>query len=256
MKGVRMIKIAICDDSSKEVEFSRKIVEEIMRDYSVPCEILEFVSGEMLLQTNLDFHLVFLDIVMDEKNGISVGNEIYRRNRRTKVIFQTSFKEYCKDAINISHAFAFLEKPLTKEEVRVQIEDFLQSDMDLTNPCMEFQNIICVHDGSEEAKTVLRLPIRDIMYFSYLKTMKKVKIVTEDSEYIYKTAMNALVKRMKPFQFAVSCRGMLVNLENVEKIQGYQVLLKNGDKVALSQKRVQEFRTELGNCIQNSVHGR
>ncbi|MCM1256316.1 MAG: LytTR family DNA-binding domain-containing protein [Roseburia sp.] len=251
-----MIKVAICDDSSREVEFSRKIVEEIMEDYSVPCEIVEFASGEMLLQTNLDFHLVFLDIVMDEKNGISVGNEIYRRNRRTKVIFQTSFKEYCKDAINVSHAFAFLEKPLMKEEVKVQIEAFLENGMDLMNPCMEFQNVICTYGGAEESKAVVSLPIRDIMYFSYLKTMKKVKIVTEDSEYIYKTAMNAIVKRMKPFQFAVSCRGMLVNLENVEKIQGYQVLLKNGDKVALSQKRVQEFRTKLGNCIQNSVRRR
>lgn len=251
-----MIKIAICDDSSSEIEFSRQIVEEIMKDYSVPCEIVGFASGEMLLQTNLDFHLVFLDIVMDEKNGIAVGNEIYRRNRRTKVIFQTSFKEYCKDAINVSHAFAFLEKPLVKEEVKVQIEAFLESDMDLTNPCMEFQNVTCVHGGLEEAKSVISLPIRDIMYFGYIKAMKRVKIVTGDSEYIYKSAMNAVEKKMKPFRFAVSCRGMLVNLENVEKIQGYQVFLKNGEKVALSQKRVQEFRTELGNCIQNSGYRR
>ena len=251
-----MIKIAICDDNSEEMELSRKIVTEIMKDYAVPCKIYKFETGEMLLHTDLDFHLVFLDIVMDEKNGIAVGNEIYRRNRRTKIIFQTSFKEYCKDAINVSHAFACLEKPLTREEVKVQLETFLENDMDLANPCMEFQNVICVHDGVEESRAMVRLPIRDIMYFSCLKSQKRVKIVTEDSEYTYKVAMKIVEERMKPFSFILSCRGILVNLENVERIQGYEIFLKNGEKVTLSQKRVQEFKTELGNYIQNSVRRR
>lgn len=248
-----MLRVAICDDSSRERALSRKIIEEIMRDYFVPCDIEEFQSGETLLGTDLEYHLVFLDIVMGEKNGIEVGNEIYRRNRRIKIIFQTSYREYCKDAINVSHAFAFLEKPLTREEVGAQLEAFLEEDMDLMNPCIEFQNVICVQDGIEDTRDAVNIPIRDIVYFCCLKSQKRIKIVTKDSEYIYKAAINAMAKKMRPFRFVISCRGILVNLENVERIQGYQVFLKNGEHVALSQKRVQKFRTELGDYIQNST---
>lgn len=251
-----MIKIAICDDNNEELELSRKIISGIMDDYKIPCEIVGFCAGEMLLHTDLDFHLIFLDIIMDEKNGIAVGNEIYRRNRQTKIIFQTSFKEYCKDAINASHAFAFLEKPLTREEVKVQLEAFIESDMDLTNPSMEFKNVICLHDGEEEIQPVVSLPIREIIYFCYLKARKQVKIVTEDSEYICKAAMVTVEEKMKPFRFATSCRGILVNLENIERVQGYDIFLKNGEKVTLSQKRAHEFKVKLGDYIQNPGYGR
>ena len=43
-----MIKIAICDDNNEELELSRKIISEIMDDYTIPCEIVGFCAGEML----------------------------------------------------------------------------------------------------------------------------------------------------------------------------------------------------------------
>lgn len=251
-----MIKIAVCDDNSEELEVSRKIISEIFNEYKINFEICGFSSGEELLQTDLDFHLVFLDIVMDEKNGIAVGCEIYRRNRRIKVMFQTSFKEYCADAINKSHAFAFLEKPLTKEAVGVQLETYIENNIDLANPSVEFRNVMRIYGGESEFKTVVSLPIRNIMYFYYLKSQKRMKIVTGDSEYIYKAAMNVVEKRMKPFGFVLSCRGILVNLESIERIQGYEVFMKNGKSLTLSQKRVQTFREALVNYMHNSESGR
>ena len=51
---------------------------------------------------------------------MEVGREIYRRNRRIKIIFQTKYGQFCKDAVNFSHAFAYLEKPLARQEVENQ----------------------------------------------------------------------------------------------------------------------------------------
>lgn len=251
-----MIKIAVCDDNSEELEITREIIADILNEYKICFEIYGFSSGEELLQTDLDFHLVFLDIVMDEKNGIAVGCEIYRKNRWIKVIFQTSFKEYCADAINKSHAFAFLEKPLTKEAVWVQLETYIEGDIDLANPSVEFKNVMRIYEGENEYKNVVSLPIQNIMYFYYLKSQKRIKIVTGDSEYIYKAAMNAVEKRMKPFGFVLSCRGILVNLGSIERIQGYEVFMKNGESLTLSQKRVQSFREALANYMHNAGSGR
>lgn len=46
------------------------------------------------------FHLIFLDIVMNGEDGIEIGRHIHRKNRSTKIIFQTNFGQYCKEAMN------------------------------------------------------------------------------------------------------------------------------------------------------------
>lgn len=251
-----MIKIAICDDNSEEMELSKKIISEIIQGYKIPYTISEFYSAEMLLQTDLDFHLVFLDIMLEEKNGIDVGNEIYRRNRQAEIIFQTNFDDYYKEALNCSHAFAYLEKPLTEEKVKVQLDAFMEDNQSLANPYVNFQNVIWIHDGEKETKLIVSLPIQDIMYFECIKGKKRVEIVTKDSVYICKSTLIDLENKMKAYGFAISCRGILVNLNNVEMIRGYDVYLKNGMKVSLSQKLVRKFKKELADCIQNSIRRR
>ncbi len=246
-----MIKIAVCDNDEKEMKLLKDLIEDIMEGYAVMYQIDTFTKGEALLNTELDFQLVFLDIVLDHENGIDVGYAIYRRNRRIKVIFQTNYGQYCKEAMNRSHAFAYLEKPLAKSEVEQQMVDFMKNGMEDHETKLDFRKVIAVYPDRRETKLLVRLLVCDIMYFGYLKAQKKIKIVTQDAEYVYKAAMNAVEERMKPFGFETSCRGILVNLGNVEKIQGYEVFMRNGDRVALSQKRVQLFKMRMNDYIQN-----
>lgn len=240
-----MIKIAVCDNDEKERKSLVKMIEDIMTGYGVLYRIYEFIQGEALLKTNLDFHLVFLEAVLAEEDGIYIGSEIYRRNHRIKIIFQTNGMQYCKEAMNRSHAFAYLEKPLIKEEAGKQIEEFLKSVGNIQEEKVEFEQAVYVHRGGYEKKRRICLLVRDIMYFGYLKNQKSIKIVTRDAQYIYKSAMNVIEDRMRPFGFETSCRGILVNLQNVVKIQGYEIILKNEEKVVLSQKRVKQFKARL-----------
>lgn len=74
-----VMQIAICDDSQTDLQQLKGIIQEIMERYSVCYSIHEYESGEMLLDTSLIFHLVFLDIVMNGgKDGIEIGKQIYR----------------------------------------------------------------------------------------------------------------------------------------------------------------------------------
>lgn len=68
-----MLKIAICDNDDKELELLRKIIVKIMEEYTISFEITGYEQGEELLESKLEFQLVFLDIILDGKNGIDVG---------------------------------------------------------------------------------------------------------------------------------------------------------------------------------------
>ena len=87
------MKIAICDNDREEAGFLKALVLDILGEQDVSCEIFSFEQGEELLASELDYQIVFLDIMLDGKNGVDVGNEIYRRKRRVKIIYQTNFDE-------------------------------------------------------------------------------------------------------------------------------------------------------------------
>lgn len=67
----------------------------------------------------------------------------------------------------------------------------------------------------------------------------------EDKEQLIKNLEN----RLQPLGFETSCRGILVNMENIARIKNYKIFFKNGECVALSQKRAVEFKKNLNAYI-------
>lgn len=247
-----MVNIAICDDEKKDIAQLKSILCEILNRYSMNYDIWEYESGDSLMQAKMFFHLIFLDIVINEEDGIEIGKYIHRKNRTAKIIFQTNFGQYCKEAMNRSHAFAFLEKPLTLWTVEEQMKEFFEDSEGTQDILMDFHNVRCNINGKDMVKSVLAIPVKEIVYFEYIKMQKEIKIVTKASEYVYTEPMNHLAERMQPLGFEICCRGILVNLERVMRIMMYEVLLDTGEKVPLSQRRVKEFRKRINEYLHDS----
>ena len=247
-----MINIAICDDEKKDIAQLKTILQEVMGKYAVNYDIQEYESGESLLRAEALFHLVFLDIVMNGENGIEIGKHIHRKHRDAKIIYQTNFGQYCKEAMNRTHAFAFLEKPLKAPAVEEQIREFFEDSKGTQELSADFHNVRCRIDGKDMVRSVMSIPVREIVYFEYVKMQKDIKIVTTAGEYLYTEAMSGLEKRMKPLGFEVCCRGILVNMEHVLRIKMYDVLLDTGKKVPLSQRRVKKFRERINEYLHDS----
>lgn len=253
-RGILMINIAICDDEKKDAAHLKSILQKIMDKYSMDYDIREYESGESLMQAAPIFHLIFLDVVMNGEDGIEIGKRIHRQNRSIKIIFQTNFGQYCREAVNRVHAFAFLEKPLKEADVEEQIKEFFEESEGTQDLLMDFHNVRYRLDGKDMVKSILSIPVKEIVYFEYIKMQKDIKIVTRSTEYIYAEAMNQLEERMRPLGFEVCCRGILVNLERVMRIKMYDVLLDTGEKVPLSQRRVKEFRERINEYLHDSFH--
>lgn len=247
-----MINIAICDDEKKDIVHLKSILQEVMDKYSMNYDIQEYESGESLMQAASLFHLIFLDIVMNGESGIDIGKHIHRKNRSTKIIFQTNFGNYCKEAMNQTHAFAFLEKPLEVPAVEEQIKEFFEDSESMQDLLMDFHNVRYSLDGKDVVKSILSIPVKEIVYFEYIKMQKEIKIVTRLTEYIYTEAMNKLEEKMRPLGFEMCCRGILVNLERVMRIKMYDILLDTGGKVPLSQRRVKEFKERMNEYLHDS----
>lgn len=95
-----------------------------------------------------------------------------------------------------------------------------------------------------EDYTLVRLRCRDIFYFEYVN--RKVKIVTVQREYIcIKERIGDIANKMKQFGFMMSHQSFVVNMYQIDKITPQLLIMKNGDKVYLAQKRASVIRKEL-----------
>lgn len=252
---MKVLRIAICEDNEEELEYLQTLLTDILGKYSVPYHITAYTSGEELLWSPLDYQLVFLDIMMDGENGIEIGKKIYRRRKDIKIIFQTHLGDFVGDAMNKSHAFAFLEKPLQRSLLEEQIQEIFGVKAHTKEICIEFRNVGCLNAGSAMEMGSLKLPVDSLLYFEYQKRGRTIKAVTKQGEFFCRETMHTLTERMKPFGFALCSRGILVNMEKIKKIKRYDVILCDDSVLPLSQRRAAAFKERLNEFVRDSFEG-
>lgn len=249
-----MLSIAICDDEKDEIEKIRIIVEQYMREHAIIYDIQEYESGESMLAAEKQFDFVFLDISMQGLSGLEVGVKLYQRSRKIKIVYITSFNEYWEEAINQAHAFAYLSKPIKKDKLLKQICELINEiGMDKENSVeIELRNVKEIGNIEKELVSI-RIPISDIIYYEYIKAMRKIKVKTIKHSYEYSGTITEVEQRMEIYGFGTCYRGILVNLEHVMKAKGDTVYLNTGEVLPLSQKRVVDFKNQLNDYIYRSI---
>ncbi len=141
-------KIAVCDD---EQIFVDDVVKKL-KEQSEQCEISEYISGEDLLNSPLEFDMIFLDIEMTGINGINAAFTLRERGFDGMIIFLTSHTEFMPDAFKVK-AFRFLDKPLDSEKFN---EAFSEAKKEIMNT----EHILL---SDRNGKTVY-LKLTDIVY--------------------------------------------------------------------------------------------
>lgn len=85
-----MIKIAVCDDEKKDRETICSLLEEYRKEQPGRFETVPFESGEQLLNSDLKPDIIFLDIVMKDKDGFQTGAEIKRKYPEVIIVYNRS----------------------------------------------------------------------------------------------------------------------------------------------------------------------
>ncbi len=106
--------IAICDDDWSAVCTIKKLVDIYMSDKASETNIYTFKSGKDLLDAQIRYDIVFLDIEMPGINGLEVHKKLKERYMDTIDVFITSHDSYIDDALRLL-PYGFIQKPVEKE---------------------------------------------------------------------------------------------------------------------------------------------
>lgn len=104
------MKIAVCDDDG----IIREQIKDYLKSYS-EAAVFDYSSGKKMISSGERFDLIFLDIEMDDCNGMDIAAELRRKNIDSHIVFLTSHDEFMAEAFKVK-AFRFLTKPVKRED--------------------------------------------------------------------------------------------------------------------------------------------
>lgn len=228
-----MITFAICDDEPLMVQelaghLADYMKEKSMTDYSVS----SFSNGCALLEQVGSFDVIFLDIQMEQPDGMETARLLRQRGDHSLLIFVTVLKECVFDSFQVE-AFDYLLKPLD----RVHLSETMDRVLRALEQRMAKDIVIQRGTGCE---VVL---LSDIVYCEVLG--RKIFLHKNDgtvSDYYGK--LEALERRVDR-RFFKCHRSYLVNLDYVRGCQGGQVLLSQGERIPASRLRERELTQAL-----------
>jgi len=233
--------VAVCDDEIAITKEIKNIIEKYAFEKKVIATVEVYQNGKKLLEDSKSFDVVFLDIDMNDMNGITIAKEIRETDKDVKIIFVTNYTDYQDYAFSV-HAFGYLIKPVNRE----QIYDALNEVIDYSKAEFKLPYIdICTTDG---CKSFLA---EDIYYFEYHN--RQVKMVTKQKTYFLKQTLSQIEGMLSSYGFAMPHKSFIVNLMQVNGINGYTILIADGSTVPLSQKKSVGFRKQLNCFIEKQI---
>ncbi len=230
------MKIAIVDDSKDDRERLAGLLQKQLKDrgYSVCPE--QFPDGETFLQTfrGGNYDIVFLDIYMRELNGIQTAQRIRETDRDVRLIFCTTSNEFASESYAV-RADDYILKPYESKTLSAVLDR-------LALETLQKQRMLTLPDGQ-------RLLLSDILYTSFSGHYVSICQSTGQTVRVRMT-QGDFVRLLQPYAEFVCCnRGMLVNLQKVEKMDQDDFLMQGGERVPISRRKTAEIKKQYGDYL-------
>ncbi len=118
-----MYRIAICDDEKEYREIIKKLVREsdIIID---EIDFYEFTTGEELLNADIKFDLLFLDIYMPGINGNMAAVKFREHNPDCILIFCTNYQQPLPENFKV-YPFRYILKDIYDKDLKDEMPDIL-----------------------------------------------------------------------------------------------------------------------------------
>lgn len=213
------------------------LLKQYKTTQQLPMQIRTFHSGTELLFNYIpgSFDVIFLDIFMNNENGVDCALKLRQVDEDVNIIFLTSSSEFGVKSYDV-RAVDYIIKPATLEKL---------------------SRALCyckINDSQNEpAITVttnhqpLEIIIERVLYADFQNRCACIHL--KDCLVPVLGSFTELSKQLTAYPQFMSCfRGIVVNLKQVREVYGDYLILKNGEQLPISrrlQRQVQQQRLSL-----------
>lgn len=228
-----MLSFAICDDEPFMIKELSEHLSKYMEERNITSyEVTAFSNGSSLLEGRCDFDLIFLDIQMEQPDGMETARLLRRQKNRSLLVFVTVLKEYVFDAFGVE-AYDYLVKPLEAGHFRRTMDRAMKTLRQ--RPAVS----IVIRKGN----SCQVVPLSRIVYCEVQG--RKIYLHKDDGKILdYYEKLEDLERRVDG-RFFRCHRSYLVNLGYVCGCRAGQVQLSKGGQIPVSRLREKELTEAL-----------
>ena len=196
-----------------------------------------YEDGEAFLAAGKNYDVIFLDVEMQGRNGLEIGEIYHLEHEDCLIVILTMHMEYSPMGYQI-RALRFVDKTKLPQE----LPDALEA-VDLIIP--EEEEIICpLRGGGEE-----HLSLQEILYIETLPHGTMIHIDTEEEKLESTLSIGQLEQMLQGMKggkvFFRSHRAYLVNLGWVSHMDSGTIYMQKGHKAFLSTRKYTAARQAL-----------
>ena len=235
-----MLRIAICDDDLGFTGSLETLVLEESESMGIRVDTDVFSDGNTLLksiQSGEHYGLIFIDIEMEQVDGISAARKIRETDRSVLFIYISGYDKYLKELFEVE-PFRFLSKPMDKEKFR------------------RYFNEACHRIGETEVfyqftfnREIRKVPLKDVVYFESRNRVVHIFLRDGSTTYFY-GKLSVVEKELANSRryFLRIHQSFLVNYDYITRINFFSITISmNGKETELkiSEDRQKEVRRQL-----------
>lgn len=230
-----MLQIAVCDDNLDELSNMVQLINLYRASKNLNCEYAVFSNGFELvsaLEKGKRFDIYCLDIIMPGFMGIDVAREIRGFDKTAPVLFFTSSPEFALESYSVK-AINYVLKPISKEKLFFTFDELLEQ---IKAKKDEDAVIVKSNEGIQKI-LISNLAFAEVIGRNVLYHLRSGKVI-ECTEAFSSVCDNL----MKYGCFVKPHRSYLVNMQYVDTIENYQIILQTLSAVPIAQGRAKEMK--------------
>ena len=224
------MKIAVCDDQKEYRQFMLKHINFYFNERLIDFQAYEYESGESLLASNKKFDMIFLDIEMEELNGIQTTKALNRTNKNAIIFIITAYQKYLDDAMDLN-VFRYIDKPIQAKRLYNGLDKAIEQ---INNNEITFRTR---DDGIVTLRKSEIVFVEVKIRTAYVSTIKK--------RYITREKMSFFRKNLTATYFAIPHASYIINFSFVRNYHRDHVIMKTGHTISIAPKKQNEIKKKF-----------
>lgn len=233
------MRIAIVDDNVRERNELDKRIKILLSRSALNAETVEFGGGKEFIaeakQNN--FEVVFLDIYMEDENGVEVAKELRSFVRNCILVFTTTSTDHALDGFKV-RALQYLVKPYADEELNAVFKEIIEKI-----PTPDKYIDVNVVGGD------VRIRLCEIIFAEHFQHCIHIHTSDGQTTITRKTFSGFMIELEGDERFFMCSRGVLINLEYAKDFNGSVFTLKNGTEIPVSRSLAKSARVAFGDFL-------
>lgn len=225
-----MVRVAICEDDLFYMEREKNLIESYLQTREIRSEITTFNSSIELTKAYANsFDIIFLDVEMDEMNGMEVAHWLRDKGAKSHIIFLSAYAEYLPEGYKVDAHRYLLKNDAKFDESFCECMDSVVAKIQMEESKIEIK----IKDG------ILSIAPSKIIYAE--SNVHKVTLyVIEQSgdirEYYMYDRLDNVQAKLERYGFLRIHQSYIINGEHLRKVYRYKAELIKNISLAISKK--------------------